>query len=207
MENRKWQLLQRFAEGEGGEGTAGETAEALTAEPAAAAEDPEVREKPTWEALMEDPEYAQRFRQEVDRRLEAEIPREHPFESHYRGLEQQAIALQQAFPEFSLQKELQNPAFVRLTAPGMGVSVEDAYFALHRRELQQLAMEVTAQATARKISNSIQAGMLRPAEAGAGQGPSMAVFDYRAASPQQKAALKKRILDEAAQGRKVYPNG
>ena len=45
-----------------------------------------------------------------------------------------------------------------------------------------------------------------PAENGTtGQSSSVTTFDYRTASPQERAALKKRILDEAAMGRKVYP--
>lgn len=135
-----------------------------------------------------------------------QVPAQRPFEPHYRKMEQEARELQRVFPGFDLQEELKNPAFVRLTAPHVGVSVEDAYFALHRKELQAAAMQVTAQKTAQKLSNSIQAGGIRPAENGtSGQAPSVTTFDYRTASREQKEALKKRILDEAARGRKVYP--
>ncbi len=125
---------------------------------------------------------------------------------HFRSLQMQSEALKKIFPSFDFIQEMQNPAFVRLTAPDTGIGVEDAYYALHRKEIQAAAMQVTAQMTAQKISNSIQSGLRRPAENGtSGQGASVTTFDYRGATREQRNALKKRILDEAAQGRKVYP--
>lgn len=121
---------------------------------------------------------------------------------HLRTLERQGEKLRERIPDFDIHRELQNPVFVRMTAPGSGISLEDAYFATHKEQMQQLAMD----AAARMLSNSIQAGSRRPLESGtSSQAPSMAAFDYRQASQQERTALKKRILDESAQGRKVYP--
>ena len=139
-------------------------------------------------------------------REEARTIEQQKIQQHIQKLEQQGNELKKTFPTFDLRTELQNPAFARMTSPNVGISVEDAYYAVHRNEIQTAAMQVTAQKTAQKISNSIQAGQRRPDEAGtSGQAPSVTSFDYRNASPEQRAALKKRILDEAAQGRKVYP--
>ena len=139
-------------------------------------------------------------------RQEAQTLEQQKIQQHIQKLEQQGQELKKTFPNFDLRTELQNPAFARMTAPNVGLSVEDAYYAVHRKEIQTAAMQVTAQKTAQKISNSIQAGQRRPTENGtSGQAPSVTTFDYRAASPEQRAALKKRIMDEAAQGRKVYP--
>ena len=122
------------------------------------------------------------------------------------NLQEQAEAMKKVFPKFNLQKELQNPVFVRMTAPNSGLSVEDAYYAVHRKEIMAAGMQVTAQKTAQQISNSIQAGSRRPNEAGTtGQAPSVTTFDYRNASPEQRKAFKDHIRSEAAQGRKVYP--
>jgi hypothetical protein len=67
-------------------------------------------------------------------------------------------------------------------------------------------MQVIAQKSAEKFSKAVQAGQRRPAEAGtSGQAPTVTTFDYRSASRDQREALKKRILSEAANGRKVYP--
>lgn len=139
-------------------------------------------------------------------RDEARTIEQQKITQHIQKLEQQGNELKKTFPNFDLRTELQNPAFARMTSPNVGISVEDAYYAVHRNEIQAAAMQVTAQKTAQKISNSIQAGQRRPDEAGtSGQAPSVTSFDYRNASREQRDALKKRILDEAAQGRKVYP--
>ena len=129
------------------------------------------------------------------------------FQEHIDSLERQAEAMKAVFPNFDLRTELRNPAFARMTAPGGGVSVEDAYYAVHRKELQAAAMQATAQATAQKISNSIQANGRRPQENGtSGQAPSVTTFDYSKASPEQRAKIKEAMRREAAQGRRVTPS-
>lgn len=140
-------------------------------------------------------------------RIEAQNLEQQRIQQHFQRLEQQGQELKKLFPQFDLATELRNPAFARMTAPGTGImSVEDAYRAVHRAEIEAAAMQVTAQKAAEKLSNSIQAGQRRPAEAGtSGQAPSVTTFDYRSASRDQREALKKRILSEAANGRKVYP--
>lgn len=141
-------------------------------------------------------------------RQEQQTIEQQKIQQHFQKMQQQGEALKSKFPNFDLQKELQNPAFLRMTSPNVGISVEDAYFAVHRNEIMSAGMQVTAQVTAQKISNSIQAGGRRPAEAGTtGQAPSVTTFDYRKASPEQRAALKAHIRSEAAHGRKVYPGG
>ena len=139
-------------------------------------------------------------------RQEQQTLEQQKVQQHFMKLQEQAEAMKQVFPNFNLQKELQNPVFVRLTAPDSGISLEDAYHAVHRKEIMAAGMQVTAQKTAQHISNSIQAGSRRPNEAGTtGQAPSVTTFDYRNASPEQRKAFKEHIRSEAAQGRKVYP--
>ena len=139
-------------------------------------------------------------------RQEAQNLEQQKIQQHFQKLQQQGEEMKKVFPNFDLRQELQNPAFVRMTSPNVGISVEDAYYAIHRKELQTAAMQVTAQKTAQKVSNAIQAGTRRPAENGInGQAPSVTNFDYRAASKAERQALKDHIRSEAAQGRKVYP--
>ena len=122
-------------------------------------------------------------------------------------MEREGEALKKVFPQFDLRTELQNPAFARMTAPGTGImSVEDAYRAVHRKEIEAAQSQVIAQQTAQKISNAIQAGSRRPDENGtSGQGPSVATFDYSKASREQREDLKQRIRAAAARGEKLYP--
>ena len=131
---------------------------------------------------------------------------EQKIQQHFIKLEQQSEAMKKVFPNFDLRKELQNPSFARMTSPNVGISVEDAYYAVHRNEIQTAAMQVTARKTAEKISNAIQSGSRRPDESGvSSQAPSVSTFDYRNASRDQREALKKRIRDAAARGEKLYP--
>ena len=131
---------------------------------------------------------------------------EQRIQQHFMKLEREGEAMKNVFPNFDLRKELQNPAFARMTSPNVGISVEDAYYAVHRNEIQTAAMQVTAQKTAQKISNSIQAGNRRPDESGtSSQAPSVTTFDYRKADKAQREALKQRIYAAAARGEKLYP--
>ena len=54
--------------------------------------------------------------------------------AHFARLCAEADALHRADPGFDLNSALRDPAFVRLTAPDVGVPVADAWYALHRRE-------------------------------------------------------------------------
>lgn len=127
-------------------------------------------------------------------------------QNHLAKLEQQGNELKKTFKNFDLATELQNPAFFRMTSPNVGISVEDAYYAVHRNEIQQAAMQVTARKTAEQMANSIRAGQSRPVENGtSAQAPSNSTFDYAHASKEQREALKKQIREAAAQGKKLYP--
>lgn len=131
---------------------------------------------------------------------------EQKIRNHFTGLEQQALEMKKMFPNFDLQTELKNPAFLRMTSPNVGISVRDAYYAVHHDEMQTAAMQATAKATAQNISNNIQARQRRPDENGiSGQAPSATTFDYSKASPEQREAFKRDLRARMARGEKVYP--
>lgn len=139
-------------------------------------------------------------------REEARNLEDQKLRAHFEKLQQQGDAMKKVFPNFDLRTELQNPAFARMTSPNVDISVEDAYYAVHRNEIQAAAMQATAQRTAQNISKSIQAGSRRPDEAGAsGQAPSVTTFDYSKASREQREAFKKDLRARMARGEKVYP--
>ena len=124
------------------------------------------------------------------------------FEAHIQSLQHQETELKQQFPEFSLSQELQNPVFLQLTAPGTGISLEDAYYAIHRKELQQAA----ARQVREQVVSAIQAGAIRPREAGAAaQGPSTLSFRYDSATKEQRDAFKKELRRAWGRGETVYP--
>ena len=143
---------------------------------------------------------------ERQKAMEQRTLQEQRIQQHFVRLEQQAEAMKKVFPNFDLRTELNNPAFARMTSPNVGISVEDAYYAVHRNELLTAAMQVTAQKTAEKISNAIQSGSRRPDESGvSSQAPSVSTFDYAKASRDQREAFKRDLRARMARGEKVYP--
>lgn len=143
---------------------------------------------------------------ERQQREEAQTLEQQKFQQHIQGLEQQGEALKATFPNFNLREELRNPAFARMTSPSVGLSVEDAYYAVHRKEIQAASMQVAAEKTAQKISNAIQAGQRRPDENGtSGQASSVTTFDWSKASREQREAFKRQIREASARGEKLYP--
>lgn len=144
---------------------------------------------------------------ERQKAMEQRTLQEQALSQHFARLEQQGEELKKIFPNFDLRTELQNPAFARMTAPGKGLmSVEDAYRAVHRNEIDAAASHIIAQKTAEKISNAIQSGSRRPDESGvSSQAPSVSTFDYRKASPEQRAAFKADLRKKWANGETVYP--
>lgn len=139
-------------------------------------------------------------------RAEALSLEEQKIRDHFTSLENQALAMQKIVPNFDLQTELKNPAFLRMTSPNVNISVKDAYFAVHHDEMQIAAMQATAKATAQNISNNIQARQRRPDENGiSGQAPSATTFNYDKASRDQREAFKKDLRERWARGEKVYP--
>lgn len=126
---------------------------------------------------------------------------------HFEKLDRQAQDLKKVFPNFDMATELKNPTFARLIHPTIGMSVEDAYHAVHRREIQAATMQITEQKTMEKVSSAIQAGSRRPVELGtSSQAPSTSTFDYRNATKEQRDAIKRQIHSAAARGEKLYPN-
>ena len=139
-------------------------------------------------------------------REEARNMEQQRLQNHFLKLEQQGEALKKVFPNFDLRTELQNPKFAQMTSPNSLMSLEDAYYAVHRKEIEAARSQVIAQKTAEKFSNAIQAGSRRPDENGtSGQAPSVTTFDYSKASKEQRESLKRQIYAARARGEKLYP--
>ena len=115
---------------------------------------------------------------------------------HLALLQEQAAQI----PGFDLKEALRDPAFVRLTAPGVGVSVTDAWYALHRTELESRRAEEGRNLLARAAAASAN----RPREGG-GTGAALIAADYRKLPRDAQLHIKQRILEASAKGEKLYP--
>lgn len=129
---------------------------------------------------------------------------EQTLRQHFDSLRQQGEALKQRYPTFDLGTELRNPAFARMVGPGSLISLEDAYFSVHRQEILAAQKEAAEKAAMEAASRSIQAGQARPVENGATPTatPASAV-NMRDKS--YRDDLKRRIYAAAARGEKIYP--
>lgn len=122
--------------------------------------------------------------------------------AHVERLNRQADALKAEYPNFNLAEELQNDMFVKLTAPGM-LSVEDAYKAVHRKELEaskELALQEQAMAAA---TATIRAGQQRPKENGSSAAATITRVPPAQRSKAERAELRRQIYAAGANGRKL----
>lgn len=149
-------------------------------------------------------EQAERITAQEEARKQQSIEEER-IQEHLANLQQQAQEMQKQYPSFDLGKELENPAFVRLTAPDMPFTVEEAYFTIHRKEILQNVQEQSK----KQIANAIQAGQRRPQEGGVSKSnnASTTSIDWHNASKEQREDMKRRIYAAAASGKKIKPGG
>ena len=94
---------------------------------------------------------------EKERRTQAQ----QDFERHFQQLDAQAKPL-----GIDLRKEMQNPEFMRLTSPGVGVPVEMAYKLIHQQEILENGMQYAAQQGAQRVAQAVQSGQVRAIENG-----------------------------------------
>ena len=83
---------------------------------------------------------------------------------HFQKLAAQAEELKKTFPGFDLKTEMQNEVFRRLTMPGSGVTLEDAYYTIHRKELGPQIMAYGMNRAREQMGQTIQAQRARPTE-------------------------------------------
>ena len=114
---------------------------------------------------------------------------------HFEELVRQAEILREKIPNFDLQRELQDPRFARMTAPGGGWTVEQAFNAVHHDALLRIAAEQAARQAARALSNSVQAGKNLPAENGSVQrsATGMETKLYSQMSPEERRRYKEQL--------------
>lgn len=147
----------------------------------------------------------QEFRDDTLKQQEEQAQRAE-FEAHIGKLMQQAEELKEILPDFDLDKEFQNERFVQLTSPQAGLSVQEAYFALHHDEMQAAGMAAAARKAQEKIANSVRANRMRPQESGGGGTPAEPPRQhYSKMTAAERADLRRQIQQAAARGEKIYP--
>ena len=116
-------------------------------------------------------------RDEAQAREQESIPQQMLYD-HYQKLSQQAEEFRNQLPGFDLDKELkENPDFLRLTSPEVGLDVQTAFFALHKDEMMPQAMMAGMERAKQQMGQTIQAQHKRPAE-GAMKSRGAAASDF-----------------------------
>lgn len=106
---------------------------------------------------------------------------------------QQGEALKQQYPSFDLDREAQNPEFLRLLRSG--VPVDHAFKLLHMDEIMQGVAANTAKAAEKQITANIRARGARPAEAGAsGKAAFTVKNDVSKLTKKDRAEIAKRAM-------------
>lgn len=124
------------------------------------------------------------------------------FRQHISKLVQQGEELKQMFPDFDFRREMENETFRRLTSPEVGISVADAYFAIHRNELTPQLMGYGMQRAQMQMGQTLQAQQARPAE-GAMRNQGQAAADVRINPKTMTRAERAEIKRRVRMGEKV----
>lgn len=119
---------------------------------------------------------------------------------HLQSLIEQEAELREIVPGFELMQALCDPRFLRLTAPHAGLGLEDAYYALHRKEIGKAAARQSLEA----LSRSIRSGGERPKELSDHKAGRSFAQNPGSMTKAEREALKKRIYDAAARREKIY---
>lgn len=168
-------------------------------------DDDSLYEEEASEAGMTVPAYRQfmQIKQERDEATarEQQTIRDQMIEQHYAKLCQQAEEFRKELPTFDLMENLRNdPNFLRLTSPEVGLSVKQAFIALHHDEIMPQAMMAGMERAKQQLGQTIQAQRQRPAEgAMKGRGAQAADFnvDPRSMTPNER----KKIYDLIHRGK------
>ena len=163
-------------------------------------DDPSLYEEAASEAGMTVEAYKRFTQMKAERdKLEAEAKQsihDQQMRKHFNGMQQQAERMKQNFPDFDLQKELTNPAFLRMTSPEVGLSVEDAYFAVHHKELAPQMMAYGMQRARAQMGQTLQAQRSRPAEGAMktqGQPAAEVRLDPRSLTKKEREEIRRQV--------------
>ena len=113
---------------------------------------------------------------------------------HFQRITNQAEELKGTFPSFDLMQEMKNPRFARMTSPQVGMSVKDAFYAIHGEEIQRQSMQYAAQQAGQRLAASVQAGASRPRENALGSNmPVQMGVDVAHMSKERRDEIRRRL--------------
>ncbi len=145
---------------------------------------------------------AKRREQEAD-----DLIRNIKTERHIENLRRQAVDMKQKYPAFDLGKELENPAFQYYISPmamerGHGMTMEQAYFAVHGNEVLQNAVKDTAGNVADAYASAASENRSFPEEhSGARKTSGLPAKKYSEMTDEEFEAAKRNLIRNSQYGR------
>jgi hypothetical protein len=128
-------------------------------------------------------------------------------QNHMQRLQEQAQEVLEFDPDFDLMREINtNAAFARMTSPQIGMSVADAYFATHRKDILAKRDQAQGKQAMQMASDYVRSGQSRPKENGATMPSSVAPVDYSKLPRAQQKEILKEMQRRAAQGERPRPS-
>lgn len=116
----------------------------------------------------------------------------------YDQWEKEAEALQSRFPDFDMERECENPQFMKLLQSG--VDMETAYIALNRDAVIGNALSYAARTAQQRTLDALRARSARPVENGIRSAPGVSSkTDVSKLTPQERRDIARR----AEQGEKI----
>ena len=170
-----------------------------------AVNDPYLYDRQAKETGVQDDETAKRIAmlEAQARRREQqadELIRNISYERHIGQLREQALAMKQRYPEFDLGKELENPAFRYYISPqalenGHGMTIEQAYMALHGNEVLKNAVKDTAGNVAEAYASAAAENRSFPEEhSGARQGAGLPAKKFSEMTDEEFERAKRNLI-------------
>ncbi len=177
-----------------------------------AVNDPYLYDKEAKATGIQDSESAQRIAmmEAQARRREQqadELIRSINTERHVENLRRQAVDMKQKYPAFDLGKELENPAFQYYISPmamerGHGMTMEQAYFAVHGNEVLQNAVKDTAGNVADAYASAASENRSFPEEhSGARKTSGLPAKKYSEMTDEEFEAAKRNLIRNSQYGR------
>ena len=136
--------------------------------------------------LLLDVENREKMLAERERRTQAQ----QNYERHIQQLSQQAEAA-----GINLREEMNNPEFVRLTSPGVGVPVTLAYNLVHQEEILQNGMQYAAKQGAQRVAQAVQSGQTRAIENGMARKGTSTIYKPNPSdlTSKDRAEIRRRV--------------
>lgn len=122
------------------------------------------------------------------------------FQQHLQKLAVQAEELKKTYPKFDLMEELKNPNFRRMTGPNVGVSVADAFYAIHHGEIESGVLQYGIQKAQKQIAQTLAANAGRPTEGAMNRSQIGEIaVDPRSMTREQR----QQMIERARRGEKI----